>query len=433
MKSEKYGIEIPEILLPTKVDVAKWSVIACDQYTQDAAYWKKAAEIVGSEPSTLNLIFPEVYLEDSGKDERIQKIHAAMEQYIADGVFAASEKEAMYVERTVKNGKKRAGLVVAVDLDAYDWTSKSRALIRATEATIPERIPPRKAIRDGAALESPHIMLLVNDKARALVEETGRIAKMDGETAYDGDFMLSGGHISGWKVKSERAKKQLFTALESVKTANTAADGSVFMFAVGDGNHSLATAKAVWEDFKAKNPGVTDHPLRYALAEIVNIYDDALDFKPIHRVLFGADTQKLLSFLQKELGGTLSVGLCESEMQNAVNTTANGANFGFSYRADGALSHAVLSSSIAELAVSRLQPALDAFLRENPAVKIDYIHGEDELLRLAHEGALSIFLPPIQKDGFFATIVSTGTLPRKSFSMGEADEKRFYLECRALR
>ena len=195
MKSEKYGIEIPEILLPTKVDVAKWSVIACDQYTQDAAYWKKAAEIVGSEPSTLNLIFPEVYLEDSGKDERIKKIHAAMEQYIADGVFAAGEKEAMYVERTVKNGKKRAGLVVAVDLDAYDWTSKSRALIRATEATIPERIPPRKAIRDGAALESPHIMLLVNDKARALVEETGRIAKMDGETAYDGDFMLSGGHF----------------------------------------------------------------------------------------------------------------------------------------------------------------------------------------------------------------------------------------------
>ena len=432
MKSEIYGIKTPEILLPKQIDVGKWSVIACDQYTQDEKYWENAAKTAGDSPSALNLIFPEVFLEKSGKAARIEKIHETMKRYIADGIFAPPETEMIYLERTVQSGKKRCGLVVAVDLECYDWTSGSRALIRATEATIPERIPPRKAVREGATLESPHIMLLVNDCAKMLVEKTGEYAKMDGKALYDGDLMLSGGHISGWAVKSERAKKCVNTALEEIRSANTAADGSVFMFAVGDGNHSLATAKAVWEDFKAKNPAVTDHPLRYALAEIVNIYDDALEFRPIHRALFGADATKLLDFLCKKLGGEIAEIEDEAKLLSIANEKTDGAVFGFAFQNGGDLVFRSLKTKIKELAVSRLQPALDKFLSENPSVKIDYIHGEEELLRLAKNGALSIFLPPIEKGDFFSTIASLGTLPRKSFSMGEADEKRFYLECRAL-
>ncbi len=433
MKSEKYGIDIPEILLPSNVDVEKWSVIACDQYTQDAEYWKKAKNIAGDSPSTLNLIFPEVFLESEDKKERISKIHAYMEKYISDKVFAPAVRSLVYLERTVLNGKKRCGLVAAVDLETYDWTSGSRSLIRATEATIPERIPPRKAIRDGAALESPHIMLLVNDKENALIGEVGKIAKLDGEIAYDGDLMLSGGHISGWKAKSDRAIKCFYDALESVRIANTAEDGSVFMFAVGDGNHSLATAKAVWEDYKKAHPETTDHPLRYALAEIVNIYDDALDFKPIHRALFGADAKSLLSYLATSLEGKVCDVESENEMLKAVNDSKDGATFGFSFKEADSLTFRLLKTNIKELAVSRLQPVLDAYLSNHVQTKIDYIHGEEELLRLSKVGAVSIFLPPIEKDGFFSTIVSRGTLPRKSFSMGEADEKRFYLECRSLR
>ncbi len=437
----EFGIELPEILLPAKKDLSSWSVIACDQYTQDLDYWKKVADRVGKNPSTLNMILPEVYLSSPDRKERIEKIREDMKKYLLDGTFAPAEKEFVYVERTTAYGRVRKGLVVALDLESYEWKPMSKALVRATEATIVERIPPRKEIRRGAPVESPHIMLLVNDPGHILIEAAGIDAKKS-SPVYDGDLMMDAGHISGWAVKSDEALEKIHSALESLKKTGTENDGSAFMFAVGDGNHSLATAKAVWDEYKKElsEKGVPcdeikKSPVRYALVELVNIYDGGLTFEPIHRVLFGGDSGKLVSFVQKNLGGTVSD--CESEKALDDKVKKSSAAFGFVFTADGKNHYVCLETSVKELAVSRLQPVLDEYIIEEKKsgreIEIDYIHGSDEVFRLGKkDGAVSILLPPIAKDSFFATIGTRGPLPRKSFSMGEASEKRFYLECRKL-
>lgn len=428
-KFEEFGIKIPRILLPKNKDLKSWSVIACDQYTQDAEYWKNAEKAAEGKPSTLNLILPEVYLNSPDKKERIAKINRCMTSYIADkNVFDEETEEFIYVERTTAYGRCRHGLMVAIDLETYEWKPFSKALIRATEATIVERIPPRKEIRNGAPLELPHIMLLVNDPHHTLVEAAGENAKKN-SPVYDGDLMLNAGHITGWAVKSEEDLGKVHDALENLKKANTCADGSSFLFAVGDGNHSLATAKAVWDEEKTK-PSPNQN-VRYALVEIVNIYDTGLTFEPIHRVMFNADPEKLMEYAAEKLGGKIVEVACPNCMGKNVSNSK--ANFGFMFTKDGKTLHRVIETSITELAVSRLQPVLDSFMAENSGIEIDYIHGTEEVVRLGKkENAVSIMLPPIAKDSFFETISSSGPLPRKSFSMGEADEKRFYLECRKL-
>ncbi|MBQ3687950.1 MAG: DUF1015 domain-containing protein [Treponema sp.] len=445
---DEFGLSLPEILLPKDRNLGSWSVIACDQYTQDEGYWKRAEVAAGGKPSTLNLILPEVYLSRPDKAERIARIKKTMAAYLAGGVFDAPETEAVYVERTTAFGRVRHGLVIAVDLEDYEWKPGSRALIRATEATIPERIPPRKEIRTGAPLESPHIMLLVDDPSRLLVEGTGELVKSDatakggrtggGVPLYDGDLMLASGHITGWAVKGEKALSHLHKALSALKEAGRSDDGSVFLFAVGDGNHSLATAKAVWDEYKAKS-GLSgaefeNCPVRYALVEIVNIYDSGLTFEPIHRVVLGDEVNPdgLIANLEKALGGSHRDVADSAALEAAVK--ASKASFGFVYIGkDGRQHFTLLGTGITELAVSRLQPALDDYLSGKDGLELDYIHGADEVFRLGGEpGAVSIMLPPIAKDSFFATIAGRGSLPRKSFSMGEASEKRFYLECRRL-
>ncbi|MBQ6566043.1 MAG: DUF1015 domain-containing protein [Treponema sp.] len=429
---EEFGLKLPEILLPKDRNLGSWSVIACDQYTQDEGYWKRAEIAAGGRPSTLNLILPEVYLSRPDKAARIARIKRTMADYLSGGVFDAPETEAVYVERTTAFGRVRHGLVIAVDLEDYEWKPGSRALIRATEATIPERIPPRKEIRSGAALESPHIMLLADDPSRSLVEGTGSLVK-GGRPLYDGDLMLASGHITGWAVRDGEALAHLREALTVLKEAGTQADGSCFLFAVGDGNHSLATAKAVWDEYKAKS-GLTDSPVRYALVEIVNIYDSGLTFEPIHRVVLGDEVNPdgLIANLEKSLGGKRRDVADPAGLEAAVR--ASKASFGFVYIGkDGRQRFTLLETGITELAVSRLQPALDGYLSGKDGLELDYIHGSDEVFRLGGEpGAVSIMLPPIAKDSFFATISGRGPLPRKSFSMGEASEKRFYLECRRL-
>ncbi len=431
---DEFGLRVPEVLLPKDKDLSSWSVIACDQYTQDESYWQKVSEAVGSKPSALNLILPEVYLSASDKDERISKIKSEMKNYLANGVFDNPEKQFIYIERKTEFGRVRHGLIAAVDLENYEWQPMSKALIRATEATIPSRIPPRKQIRNGAALESPHIMLLVNDPEHSLVEETGTLAKQS-SPLYDGDLMLGAGHITGWAVSSDKLLGHVHEALCQLKNNNTDKDGKSFLFAVGDGNHSLATAKAVWDEYKSQT-GLADSPVRYALVEIVNIYDTGLTFEPIHRVLFDCDVHKLLSHLCSsfdisEQDKVVDV-LSETELEEMVKSSRN--YFGFVFAGEnGRLYYKCLKTNITSLAVSCLQPALDKFLEQNTKSSIDYIHGSDEVFRLgAKEGAVSVLLPPIAKDAFFATIQKTGPLPRKSFSMGEASEKRFYLECRRL-
>ena len=431
---EEMGVKIPEILLPKNLDVETWSVVACDQYTQDRDYWKNVENTANGKPSTLNIILPEVYLNDADKEQRIKKIRSIMKEYIESGIFDSPEKEFVYVERTTAYGRVRHGLVCAVDLETYEWKPFSKALIRATEATIVERIPPRMEIRRNAPLELPHIMLLVNDPEHILVEGTGDRVR-NNETLYAGEMMQNSGSIRGWAVKSESDLEYVKTSLNKLAAANTQKDGSIFLFAVGDGNHSLATAKAVWDEYKAAHPEDKESSVRYALVEIVNIYDSGLTFEPIHRVLFNTDSKALISKLKKILLAEEKELSSAEELKEAVKKST--ADFGFVFMDEDKQKYVLLSTKITDLAVSRLQPALDEYLTsekdsgKNP--EIDYIHGDAEVLRLGNKaGATGILLPPVAKDSFFGTISGRGPLPRKSFSMGEADEKRFYLECRKL-
>ncbi len=441
-KIEDFGIRVPEILLPKNIDVKSWSVIACDQYTQDLDYWKKAEAEASGKPSTLNLILPEVYLNSPDKAERIGKIRQTMKSYLEEGVFDSPRKSMIYIERKTAFGRMRRGLVTQIDLETYEWKPFSKANIRATEATIVERIPPRMEIRRGAALELPHIMLLVDDKDDLLIGGAGKLVK--GKTpVYDGELMCKGGSITGWAVESDSEISAVTDAVSKIADANRAADGSTFLFAVGDGNHSLATAKAVWDEHKEKllaqgadETALKECPVRYALVEIVNIYDTGLTFEPIHRVIFDCDVKSLILYLADKLEGSVSEIANAAELDAAVK--ASSASFGFAYKSDGQQKYVLLKTGIKELAVARLQPEIDSFLKsstkiDGKAPEIDYIHGNEEVLKLGErDNAVGILLPPIAKDSFFETINGRGPLPRKSFSMGEADEKRFYLECRKL-
>lgn len=439
---KKYALSVPNVLVPRAgIDLAKWAVIACDQFTQDRAYWKSVADCTGTEPSTLNMILPEVYLEDGDRARRLESIRKTMRAYLGEsgesvtGVFAPPVRGFVYIERKTAYGRVRKGLVAAIDLDAYDWKPDSKALIRATEATIVDRIPPRMEIRRGAPIESPHIMLLVNDPGKTLVEGLGARVR-PGKPLYETGLMQNSGSITSWEVSSDADLAAAAAAVEGLARAGTASDGSCFLFAVGDGNHSLATAKAVWEEFRAANADAAkagkvdleNHPARFALVEIVNLYDDGLTFEPIHRVLFGTTATEVSAFLAAKLGGKIKKAASGTELERLV-AAKNETRFGFV--APETLD--VLDTPDPALAVSRLQPVLDDFLASHPGVKIDYIHGTEEVFRLGKEkNAVAILLPPVEKGSFFSTIATGGPLPRKSFSMGEASEKRFYLECRKL-
>lgn len=444
---EEYGIKIPSIYLPKNKDNLKtWSVIACDQYTQDKEYWKKVEDFTNTKPSTLKITLPEVYLSDSNKPERIKNIKKTMKEYLASDVLQELPQGMMYIERTTGYGRTRKGLVTAIDLETYDWKPFTTSLIRATEATILDRIPPRMEIRRDAPIETPHIMLLVNDKNGCLVDTIGKDAKKNIPT-YDTDLMLNSGHISGWLVNSEKQLEIAEEALKNLAKTQKQKDNSVFLFAVGDGNHSLATAKAVWDEFKTNNGGIKqadntisipkgleNHNARFALIEIVNIYDEGLTFEPIHRVLFDICTKDLIEFVCSKLSGSITDFTTAEELTNDVSSSKN--HFGFVFSENSKVQYKCLRTNIEGLAVSKLQPVLDEFLanvKADTKTQIDYIHGTDEVFRLGEkDGATSILLPPIEKESFFSTIANSGPLPRKSFSMGEASEKRFYMECRKL-
>lgn len=420
-----FGIAVPDILLPKNIDTATWGAIACDQYTQSAEYWKGAEKAALGKPSTLNLILPEIYLGSDGASARIDGIKREMRRYLDGGVFAEPFSGFVYVERETRFGRKRRGLVAAIDLDKYEWKPGGEAVVRATERTIMERIPPRKAIREGAALECPHIMLLADDPPRVFVEAVGEKTKAQGlPPLYDGPLMMGGGRVAGWRVPRS-LDGFVLDALAALEGESRAP----FLFAAGDGNHSLATAKAVWDEMKA---GMSKEErdasrARFALAEIVNIHDEGLVFEPIHRVVFCGSPESFAERLARALGGAKEIS-CLPQKRPCAATV---------FSAGGALRFAELESAHGELEVARVQEALDFLIGEERAkggvASIDYIHGEGEVVSLARKGgALGVILPPIDKSNFFATISARGTLPRKSFSMGEADEKRFYMECRAL-
>jgi hypothetical protein len=432
------GIQIPQIYLPKPgTDLTKWAVIACDQFTSQPEYWIDVEKIVGDAPSTLKLTFPEVYLEKADGGERIRDIQNTMRKYMNEGILQPHDG-LIYVERTV-GGKTRKGIVLALDLEAYDYNKGSSSLIRATEGTIVDRLPPRIKIREGATIELPHILVLIDDPNRTVIEPL-RAAKSKLEKLYDFDLMLESGHLAGYAVNQE-FENQVLEALRGLAQPETFAakygvDKSqpVLLFAMGDGNHSLATAKAIWEKIK---PQVgMDHPARYALVEIENVHDEGLEFEPIHRVLFGLN-QDLFGGLEKTFGANLTYRPAASaeEMVRAVDSAQGASQViglvgGGRSRAFGVLEIANPSSN---LPVGTLQSFLDGFLKAGGAEKIDYVHGEDVTVKLGSQpGNAGFYLPGMSKSDLFKTVILDGALPRKTFSMGEAREKRFYMEARKI-
>ena len=381
-----------DILLP-KANFEKWSCVACDQFTSQPDYWEKAYAIAGDATSALNIVLPEIYLEDD-VEKRIADINENMVKYIDGGVFEEYKNALIYVERTLPDGSVRRGLVGAIDLEAYDFTAGAKPMIRPTEGTVLERIPPRVKIRKDAPLELPHVMLLIDDEKRTVIEN---LTSCDLPVVYDFDLMMGGGHIKGYLV-DESMQKQVFDALCLL------VDGKddPFLFAVGDGNHSLATAKVCHENSKTELS-------RYALCELVNIHDESLVFEPIYRVMFGVDEMELISGLKEIfLGGDTPVEVITKNSSETFYTN------GFP--------------------VGALQDYLDTYLKNHPEAKIDYIHGEDVTRNLASkDGCVGFIFGGMQKSELFPIVSERGVLPRKSFSMGEAASKRYYLEARKIK
>jgi hypothetical protein len=433
------GILIPEVYLPRPgIDLNKWAVIAVDQFTSQPEYWEHVERIVGDAPSTLRLTLPEIYLEQPGEAERIQNIQMTTHQYLDEGILQPREG-LIYVERTA-GGKTRQGLMLCLDLECYDYTKGSTSLIRATEGTIVDRLPPRMKIREGAALELPHILVLIDDPQRTVIEPIGA-ATHRLEKLYDFDLMLDSGHLTGYAVDDRALEDAVVAALRGLAQPDTfaakyalGADRPVLLFAMGDGNHSLASAKAIWEKIK---PVVgMNHPARYALVEIENVHDEALEFEPIHRVLFGLK-QDFLAALRSTFGANLTYTPVASaeEMIGRVDRThgpvqAIGLVVGGADQTCGVIEIAHASSN---LPVGTIQTFLDAFLKTGGAEKIDYVHGGDVTVRLGSQpGNAGVYLPGMEKGDLFKTVILDGALPRKTFSMGEAADKRFYMEARQI-
>ena len=404
-----------DILLPKNADLEKWAVIACDQFTSDLDYWRRVRRFAGEEPSMIHMILPEAELESHGADS-IRTINANMERYLKDELFREYPGSYIYVERTLENGMVRPGLVGMVDLEAYDYRPGSVSPVRATERTVLERIPPRKMVRKDASLEFPHVLMLCDDDEFRLIEPIGDM-KDSLPKIYDFDLMEGGGHITGWLVSGEAAAgfdKAFADCAANYRNKYADLAGESVLLAVGDGNHSLATAKSCYEDLKAAdhNMDMSAHPARYALVELENIHDPSLVFEPIHRILTEVDREKLMRDIQS---------VCAPD-GHRVQCAMGGKTVEIS-----------LDRSKGELAVAVLQEFLDRWLTENPG-KIDYIHGEDEIGRLsAADDAVGFLLPPMAKHSLFRGVIADGVLPRKTFSMGHAREKRYYLEGRKIK
>ncbi len=435
------GVKVPNLLMPNKtVDMQKWAVVACDQYTSQPEYWEETERIAGNEPSTLRLMLPEMYLDKPGEAERIESINAHMRRYMETGVLEEKGEGFVLVRRTV-DGKTRHGLIVALDLEAYDYKKGAATLIRATEGTIVERIPPRLRIRKDAPLELPHILVLIDDPLRTVIEPLSAAASQ-AEKLYDFELMQKGGHIEGWLFRDEAHILPALRALEALCDSAAfaekyGADKPPMLFAMGDGNHSFATAKANWERCKEglSPEEAKDHPARFCLVELENVHDEGIVFEPIHRVLFQAENAQdaLLALLKAGNGGCRTEAFPSREALLAfAKKGEHGAHVLPFVSPKGYFAY-VVSSPAAQLAVGTLQNAIDAYLRENKQASVDYIHGDDVVFELgAKPGCLGFLLPPMQKSELFRTVVFDGALPRKTFSMGEAHEKRYYLECRKI-
>jgi uncharacterized protein (DUF1015 family) len=408
------------ILLPKSCDMTKWSVVACDQYTSEPKYWEDVKTLVGDNPSTLNLTLPEIYLNEPNIDERIKRINQNMDNLLTMNFFTEYKNSMIYLERTQSDGKVREGLMGIVDLEDYSYEVGSQTLIRATEKTVIERIPPRVKVRENASLELPHIMILIDDDHKKVIEPL-KSKVNDTDVVYDFDLMENGGHIKGYKlneniiseINSELEKladKDYFEAKYSVK------DKGVLLFAMGDGNHSLATAKACYENIKKVDSNYLNNPARYALVELVNLHSSALEFEAINRVVFDINRDDLISELNKYY---------------EINTEGIGEEFRLITDTDETL---YIKNPKSNISVGSIQAFLDDYLKKHNG-KIDYIHGDDVTINLARESTNNVgfIFKPMAKEELFKTVILDGALPRKTFSMGHSNDKRYYLEARKIK
>ena len=413
------GCAAPDILLPREgIDLKKWAVIACDQYTSEPEYWADCEKEVGSAPSALNLVLPEVYLGTDKETDKLDSIAKTAGKYLDDDILTSIGTGFILVDRATELHPSRKGLMAAIDLEGYSFEPGNKNICRATEGTVLSRIPPRVRIRANSPLELPHIMILIDDPHGLTIEKAFDMAETEGlKPLYDTDLMLGSGHITGTFIPDGSAiAESIVNGLTALKAANS--DGLLFL--VGDGNHSLASAKAHWENVREglSENEKKDHPARFALAEIVNIHDKGLDFEPIHRVIFNISGEEFLSKAKEffkdsgmELNGDKAgkqsfTVVCEGNSDVTVS----------------------LSNPPHTLAVGSVQMMIDAL-----GLECDYIHGEDSVRNLATTGNTGILVPAISKDTFFGTVEKEGVFPRKTFSMGEAFEKRFYFEARKIR
>lgn len=411
------------ILLPKNAEMEKWAVVACDQYTSEPEYWKEVENIVGDAPSTLKITLPEIYLEQDNVAERIANINKEMDHLLSTDFFKTLDNSLIYLERTGADGKVRKGIIGMVDLEDYSYEKGSQSLIRATEGTVLERIPPRVRVRENASLELPHVMLLIDDEKKEIIE--GLTDKVTSEeVVYDFDLMQNGGHVKGYKVP-ENLMDGIFKGLEELADKNNfeakydVKDKGVLLFSVGDGNHSLATAKACYENLKKtmSEEEAKNSPARYALVEVVNLHSDALEFEPIHRVVFGVEPAKMIEEFEK--------------YYDVSRTPGEGQKVEYVY--EGKSETLYIKNPKSNLAVGSLQMFIDSYIKEHGG-KVDYIHGDDVTKELGSKpGNIGFLLPPMAKTELFKTVILDGALPRKTFSMGHSYDKRYYLEARKIK
>ena len=420
---KRLGFYPADILLPKDVDMTKWAVVACDQFTSQPEYWEAVERTVGDAPSALRLVLPEAKLNAPQVGEYISQINSTMEQYLEEGVFETYLHSFFYMERTQADGKVCQGLIGMVDLEEYDFLPGSKRRIRATEGTVLERIPPRVQVRQCAAIELPHIILLIDDAEKTVIEPLGE-KKSGMRPLYDFDLQQGGGHLAGWLVDGEdqeriaRALCALGTPEQMEKKYGVKDD--VLLYAVGDGNHSLATAKQCYENLKKMAPKEKwdTLPGRYALVEVMNNHSDALEFEPIHRVLFGVEPEKLIEAFLAYYPGAHQ---------------GEGEGHTISYVYQGCSGVLTVPAPTSQLPVGTLQNFLDDYLKTHPA-EIDYIHGDEVTVELGSQpGNMGFLLPAMAKEELFKTVLHDGALPRKTFSMGHAYDKRYYVEARKIR
>ena len=418
-----------DILLPgAATPLDPWACIAVDQFTSQPEYWQKAEELAKGKPSTLHIVLPEAYLGTPQEESRLAAIRAAMQDY-RDNLLTRCVHGYVYVERTQMDGTVRQGLVGAVDLDAYDYAKGSKPAIRPSESTVVERIPPRLKVRRGATLETPHVMMLADDPDCTLIEPIG--AKKDAlRKVYEGELMLGGGHIAGWAVEDPALLAQIDTALQGLGRQEVfdarypqARGAAPLTLAVGDGNHSLASAKAYWEELKQTLPPEqqADHPARWCLAEVCNVHSPAIEIEPIHRVLFNVDCAAvllaLITWSDENMAGCCFGGEKKQPFTLAGPHMANVLSF---------------EEPTAPLTVGTIDEFIEYYLERHPEGRVDYVHDEPAVRALCKKGAVAFLMPPFAKSDLFKGVVMGGVLPRKTFSMGHAEEKRYYIECRKI-